>query len=89
MDETPPQSSPKYSPRDDWSVVCIHALRAHALGMIQKHKANVLVYLKNPAGVGEHPGIMEAIETELDAISRYTDQLDVLKTHFVNPPYHN
>ena len=57
--------------------------------MIQKHKANVLVYLKNPTGVGEHPGIMEAIETELDAISRYTDQLDVLKTHFVNPPYHN
>ena len=32
----------------------IKALLAHANGDIQKHVANVEVYLNNPAGIGEH-----------------------------------
>ena len=32
----------------------IKALLAHAQGDIQKHVANVEVYLTNPAGIGEH-----------------------------------
>ena len=44
----------------------IKALLAHAQGDIQKHLANVEVYLSNPAGIGEHSDITEAIETELN-----------------------
>ena len=44
----------------------IKALLAHAQGDIQKHVANVEVYLTNPAGIGEHSDITEAIETELN-----------------------
>ena len=56
----------------------IKALLAHANGEIAKHKANVEVYLTNPAGIGEHSDITEAIGVELDKIARYHDQMAVL-----------
>jgi len=43
---------------------------------------NVEVYLKNAAGVGEHPDILEAIEKELKVIAEYHDQLEVLNKYF-------
>ena len=61
----------------------ISALLAHAQGDIQKHKMNVEVYLNNPVGIGEHSDIMEAIETELNLIAKYEDQVTVLKKHFI------
>ena len=60
----------------------IKALLAHAQGDIQKHVANVEVYLENPAGIGEHSDIMESIEKELDIIAKYHDQIEVIKTYF-------
>ena len=56
----------------------INDLKAHANGEIQKHLANVEVYLTNPAGIGEHSDITEAIGVELDKIARYHDQMAVL-----------
>ena len=56
----------------------IKALLAHAQGDIQKHVANVEVYLQNPAGIGEHSNIVEAIEQELDIIAKYHDQIEVI-----------
>ena len=60
----------------------INALKAHANGEIQKHLANVEVYLENPAGIGEHSDITEAIETELNIIAKYQDQIDVIHKYF-------
>ena len=60
----------------------IKALLAHAQGDIEKHKANVEIYLTNPAGIGEHSDIMEAIETELNMIAKYQDQIDVIQKYF-------
>ena len=60
----------------------IKALLAHAQGDIQKHVANVEVYLTNPAGIGEHSNIVEAIEQELNIIAKYQDQVDVLNKYF-------
>ena len=60
----------------------IRALIAHAQGDIQKHEANVEVYLTNPAGIGEHSNIVEAIEQELDMIAKYQDQIDVINKYF-------
>lgn len=60
----------------------LEALKAHANGHISKHKANVEVYMTNPAGVGEHPDIIEAIEQELDEIARYDDQVEMLNKYF-------
>ena len=60
----------------------IKALLAHATGEIEKHKANVEVYLTNPAGIGEHSDITEAIQVELDKIARYDDQVEVINKYF-------
>ena len=60
----------------------LKSLILHAKGKIEKHKANVHVYLKNPAGIGEHSDVMEAIETELNQIATYEEQLDVINKHF-------
>ena len=60
----------------------LNALLAHANGDIQKHVANVEVYLENPAGIGEHSNIVEAIEQVLDMIAKYQDQIEVIKTSF-------
>ena len=60
----------------------IKALTAHASGEIAKHRANVEVYLTNPAGIGEHSDITEAIGVELDKISRYHDQIEVIQKYF-------
>ena len=59
----------------------INALKAHANGEIQKHLANVEVYLSNPAGIGEHSDITEAISLELDKVSKYHDQMEVIKKY--------
>jgi len=60
----------------------ISALLAHANGEIAKHKANVEIYLEHPVGIGEHSDITEAIGLELDKISRYHDQVEVLNKYF-------
>ena len=60
----------------------IRALSAHAKGEIAKHQANVEVYLEHPVGIGEHSDITEAIGEELDKITRYHDQLEVINHYF-------
>ena len=59
----------------------IKALLAHAQGDIQKHLANVEVYLSNPVGIGEHSNVVEAIEEELNMIAKYKDQIDVINKY--------
>ena len=60
----------------------IKALLAHAQGDIAKHKANVEIYLNNPAGIGEHSNVVEAIEEELNMIAKYEDQVQVIQKYF-------
>ena len=61
----------------------LKAVLAHATGEIEKHKANVNVYLEHPMGIGEHSDITEAIQTELDKIARYHDQIQVINQYFL------
>lgn len=58
------------------------AVMQHAKGHIDKHIANVEVYLANPAGIGEHSDIVEAIEIELEQIAKYDDQLEMIQKYF-------
>ena len=43
---------------------------------------NIAVYLKNPAGIGEHSDIAEAVEAELDKIAAAQDRIDAIDQHF-------
>ena len=64
----------------------LEAIKDHAKGHIKKHSMNVEIYLKNAAGVGEHPDIMEAVEKELKIIAEYDDQLEVISKYFEQDP---
>ena len=57
------------------------AILAHANGEIQKHLANVEVYLTNPVWIGEHSDVTQAIQDEIDKIARYHDQIEVVQKY--------
>ena len=63
--------------------VLISAARSHFAGHINKHIANIEVLLNNPAGIGEHQDIQEAIEIELGHIADYHDKLEMLTKFFM------
>lgn len=48
-------------------------------GDIAYHTANVKVYLQNPAGIGEHPDVLEAIDSEISKIAEAEEKLGVVK----------
>ena len=54
------------------------SMMSYLTGKVKYHKANVLVYLKNPVGIGEHPDIMAAIEEELAKCAEYHEKLEIL-----------
>ena len=60
----------------------IEAFKSNAKGHIDKHIANVEVYLANPVGIGEHSDIMEAVEIEIEQIAKYDDQLEMIMKYF-------
>jgi len=66
----------------------IEALKAHALGHIEKHKVNVEVILQKAVGIGEHGDILTEAEKELKVIAEYDDQIEMLNKYFtVKDPY--
>ena len=64
--------------------ILIKAFLSHAQGHIDKHVANVEVYMHNAAGVGEHPDIIEAIEMELEEVAKYHDLKEMMQKYFVD-----
>ena len=60
--------------------IILKALSDHAKGSINLHRANIEVYLDNPAGIGEHSDIMEAIQGELDKMAVHADRLSILNS---------
>ena len=62
----------------------INALRAYYQGQIEKHKANVEIYLQNPAGIGAHSDILGAMETEINMIAQWDERLQVIERYFTD-----
>ena len=60
----------------------LKALLSHAQGHLEKHKANVEIYLESSVGIGEHSDVMESIEKELDMVAKYHDQIEILQKYF-------
>lgn len=60
----------------------LEALKKHNEGKIALHKANIAVYLQNPAGIGEHSDIAEAVQSELLKIAEAQDAIDMIEKHF-------
>ena len=62
----------------------LKALQMKYEGDIAVGKANIEVYLKNPAGIGEHPDIVEAVNTQVQLIADAEDKLEVLLNHYTS-----
>ena len=58
------------------------ALIAKLRGDIEVHKANILIYVRNPAGIGEHSDIVETIEKEVAFIAEAEDKIETINKHF-------
>ena len=57
------------------------SLKNHAKRHIDKHIANVEIYLHNPAGIGEHSDIVESVEKELMEVAKYDDVLEMIEKY--------
>ena len=54
------------------------ALQLQYQSEIAKAKDNIEVYLNNPAGIGEHPDLAAAIDTQIEVIAHAEDKLESL-----------
>ena len=48
-----------------WSILCLN-------------KANIEIYLSNPAGIGEHSDVLEAINIELERVVTADEKIHIL-----------
>lgn len=53
----------------------VDALAAKYEGDIKSAQANIKVYLDNPAGIGEHPDIVGALDMEVQKLADATEKL--------------
>jgi len=60
----------------------LEALVIKLEGDIAIAKANIGVYKTNAAGIGEHPGIVEAIESEISKIAEADDKIETIRKYF-------
>ena len=60
----------------------IKAARIHAEGELERAKTNIMVYMNQSVGIGEHSDIVEAIQEELDKMASARDRLDMLEIYF-------
>ena len=60
----------------------LEALVARLKGEIEVAKANIMVYTRNSAGIGEHPDVVQAIETQVTIMAEAEDKLETIKKYF-------
>ena len=60
----------------------LKALIAKLQGEVEVAKANIMVYTRNPSGIGEHPEIVEAIETQIEKIANAEEKIETIQKHF-------
>ena len=70
----------------EWTKMIIDALRKKYEAEIVAAKANIDVYQKNPAGIGEHPDLVQAVDSEMVKLADAEDKLETLKKHYVTQP---
>jgi hypothetical protein len=60
----------------------LQALRLKYEADIASAKANINVYLNNSVGIGEHPDIVAAVDSELQKMSHAKDMLSTLNSSY-------
>ena len=58
------------------------ALKSYYVGNINRHIANIEIFLRSSVGIGEHSDIQGSIDKELEAIDKYDARLSMLIKYF-------
>ena len=58
--------------------VLLSALKSYYVGHINKHIANVEIYLSRSTGIGEHSDIVASMDKEIAEIGKYDDRLSMI-----------
>ena len=56
----------------------LNASKSYYVGLINKHIANVEIYLSKSVGIGEHSDILASIDKEIAEIGKYDDRLSMI-----------
>ena len=60
----------------------LSASKSYYVGLINKHIANVEIYLSKSVGIGEHSDILASIDKEIAEIGKYDDRLSMIIKYF-------
>jgi len=60
----------------------VKALAKKLEGDIAVAQANIDVYLEQSVGIGEHPDIVQAIETQIEVLAAADEKLQILKKYY-------
>ena len=66
----------------DMAVQLAKAARMHAEGELERAKTNIMVYMNQSVGIGEHADIVEAIQQELDTMAAASDRIEMIEKYF-------
>ena len=60
----------------------LKALIKRLEGEIAVARANIDVYLTNSVGIGEHPDVVEAVESQVEKMAAAEEKSDKINAHF-------
>ena len=60
----------------------LEALIKKLEGEVAMAKANIQVYIENPAGIGEHPDVVQAVELQIQAIAGAEEKIETIRKHY-------
>ena len=60
----------------------LDALMLQYLAEIAKAKSNIKVYMENPVGIGEHPDLAAAVDSQIELIANAEDKMSVLQKYY-------
>lgn len=58
----------------------LEAAKKHYEGLAAEAEVCIDVYLNNSVGVGEHPGVMEELRTQIEKLGEARDAIDTIIT---------
>jgi len=61
----------------------LEALKLKYEAEIASAKANIQVYIDNPAGIGEHPDLVAAVDEQLVKLAEAEDKLETLTKNYL------
>ena len=59
--------------------VIMEALKAKYFGAMKEAEANIEIYLESPVGIGEHPDIIAAIDSQIALLTEAQEKFQVLE----------